>query len=525
MVLQKILSIFKAKSFLFPFVLWLVFFSWRPWVVGFYYDDWGVITEGIEAGAPFSWERFAWFLNLTVDRPMAGVTHFLITSTIGASTLLWHILISLIFLLFLWIYHRFLKELFRLLALPEDSLAITLTTALWACLPWIFGWSLWVCTTGFIFMCLFAFCGERLLYSWNRGKNPGFLPAVTFLVLCFYYEQFYLQFFFFFLFVYFSGRLKPFWTRQIVVPLLSLSLVQMIALLWNRTHSHRGISPQWMEIFTTSLVKLPSRFINSAASFKILVLIAFIAFVPLVAKSFYAWHQKHKGDSLYKKLLWFIAVSMAGVVLSVAFYSAGGYPIATIGTSSRTSVGLSFWLLTTFSLVLYVMFSVRLAPLLNAARTTVLILLFLGLGLGNIQRTLQWSKAWRISQDILDAAPAQVLSKISKDAVILYSGPYRYKEVQFFGSTWAISGALHNRYPFLRVARSNANEHAKNGWHPVLLCPRAPVSWDGKTLRQTVSKQLITISTQEVWLWDTYKQQMKKLEAPMTIQCPLPSFF
>jgi hypothetical protein len=535
---------FNLNNFSLPLLLWALLYTWRPWMLGFYYDDWGYLVAGVHQGAPFSVERLAWFLKVAIDRPMAGINHWFFTSLLGDNPVLWHGLLALIFLLFMLVFYRFLKALFRLFDLSEQSPAITVATAFWPCLPWLFGWSAWACTTGFIFMTLFAFCGERLLSGWSASRqltgdkspdtNWQWLPPVlAFAILCFYYEQFYLQFFLFLALAWLAGAARPFLSKKVLLPLTGLMLVQIAALAWNRLHSHRGVQEAFFKILSSSLIQLPNRLLKSTGSMKGLIIVAVVILMALLGRAFWRWWKAWKttpAEASSKDCLGIrpampgaMLVCMVGMLMCITFYAAGGYEILTLGTTSRTANGLTFWLVSLVALLLHFAFSINREHKVAVVQTVTIVLLIAGLGVANIHRTLEWSRAWRMSQDILRSLPPTVLSQLAAPgAGIIYDGPFRYKQVPFFGSPIALASALRYQYPAL--ARPKGSELLENpfswaGLTPVLICSRAQVYWNGSHVEQIVSTLPHRAPVSALWLWKVQEQRLVRLTPPATFRC------
>ncbi|MFQ5806477.1 MAG: hypothetical protein ACE5I3_08510, partial [Phycisphaerae bacterium] len=69
---------------------WLLAFASRPSMLGFYDDDWFVLLLPTQNSAAFSWERFAFYIDLYANRPVFGVVTFVMSSLCSNSAVLWH---------------------------------------------------------------------------------------------------------------------------------------------------------------------------------------------------------------------------------------------------------------------------------------------------------------------------------------------------------------------------------------------------------------------------------------------------
>src|SRR5271157_2766797 len=75
----------------FPLLLlaiWAILYLPRPFVLGFYVDDWWQLLEPLHATAPLSLDRLHYYIGFNTSyssRPLMGLTAFLVTSIAGAS--------------------------------------------------------------------------------------------------------------------------------------------------------------------------------------------------------------------------------------------------------------------------------------------------------------------------------------------------------------------------------------------------------------------------------------------------------
>jgi hypothetical protein len=290
------------------------------------------------------------------------------------------------------------------------------------------------------------------------------------------------------------------------------------------------------------LSELPNRLLKSCGSMKGLVLVAAVLFLSLSGLALWRWWQTRRtasqpddgespgyppirtgNTSFGTAIPTVMLVCVAGFLMSIAFYAAGGYQIYTLGTTSRTANGLTFWLVTLIGLLLYSGFSMNRTRILAVVQAGVILMLMTGLGIANFQRTLEWAHAWQMSLHIMDSLPPEMLKQLAKPGTgILYDGPFRYKQVPFFGSPISLASAMRYHYPSL--ARPAGPELVENpfswaGLTPFLICSRAPVHWDGKYVEQVVSTLPHRAPVSTLWRWDVQARKVVRLTPPITVRC------
>jgi hypothetical protein len=525
-LLKALRSLYESGLWLI-LLAWMVMFSWHPAVLGFYYDDWGVMVEGVHHGPPFSAEMFQWFLSNNIDRPMQGITHYVFTSLFGDSVLAWHWMQSLSVLLFAILYFYFLKAVFRLFHLETATSGgrwiPAIVASLWFLVPWITGWSLWTCTSGFLFTSLFILACERILTPWSRGEAPGWIPAALYFFLGFYYEQYYFQFFFLFLMGCFAGVPQKIGYKSMLITMLQFLLAQSFPLVWNRLHSHRGMVSNTMSLFVSNLLTLPAQLYNSFGKMKIpLAIISTVGMGTLIAISVKTLKRYPAEQRL--PLLGLIGVCLLGAIYGIFFYSVGGYTIISTGTGSRTMIGFTLWLLVLVALGLHFLRTLSL-PLKKILLANLLLVLPM-LAVANIQQTLVWRDKWHLENKIIQSFPSdQLANRLSSDAVFIYDGPYKGDGLSFFGSTWAISGAINNHFPEIKVRQhisagsKDLNQYSVRGWHPFLLCGKGISDWDGQRLMQAMRTENLSLPTRQVWLWQVEQKKLTLLQSPQHLQC------
>ena len=70
-------------------ISWAAAFGPRPFMLGFYHDDWSVLRLITADSQPFSWERLRFFMGVYANRPGTGLLTFALSSVCNDSALMW----------------------------------------------------------------------------------------------------------------------------------------------------------------------------------------------------------------------------------------------------------------------------------------------------------------------------------------------------------------------------------------------------------------------------------------------------
>lgn len=516
-------KILFEKNFILVFLLWLFVYSWRPLFLGFYHDDWSMLVESTNYGAPFSLIRLKWFMAGFTSRPFSGLLYYLFSSSFGRSPFIWQVGQAIIVLIAAIALRSFLKSLFKFLKIKTIWI-LDLAVSLWLVFPWTMGTTAWPTSgTPLFSLIFFALAGKRLFSNLQKGKIPGFFTNLLFLSSYLVYEAFYFQYLVLISFAFLIRLQKHFQWKLITIPLITLTLSQTAVIVWNRLSPRflpgftKTFYKNWLALFLDSFRKLPKGLFKSAAELKIplkiIVLVLVVCFFIYFCKTLLK-----KGFTKSFLLISPIFLSLVGIILSVLIYSLAGYGIETIGLFSRTNLSLSFWLAITIALFYGLMYENL--PLLfkKIASLATISLLFCFIS-ATFLRTQEWAAAWKIQKQILASAPIEQISKTDPAAAIIFVGPYIYKGIHLFIASWDISAAMNNTYPQLRLPNVAAEKW--RGGRLFTVQRDWLTSWDGKLLTQrNLPKDqppIWRLEASEVWLWKYDSQEFIKMEEPFVI--------
>jgi hypothetical protein len=504
---------FLLKSHLWiPLIFWLTLYVWRPWQLGFYYDDWGFIVECIYKGGPFSFERLAWLWNFLYQRPLLFLPHFLFSSLFGVSTFLWHTGIIIVIAICALVYYVFLRALLKMFGW-ESSFAAAMGTSLWLCAPWLTGVAAWpTMFTGYITVAMMAASGILWLRSWEKGESAVFWPAFLYLIQLGIYEIFAFQYVVFFGFALLAGIQKQVPWKKLAWSFLGASAAQGLLLLYKIVIPfHQGVS-NWQRVLSVSITRLPQMLLKSAHEFKIYLVILLITLfvLGLVGLGMKARQLSTRPEikTFLGRNLGYVLLCMLGIFIGLFLLSYGGRYLNSIGTFGRTTITLSFWFFAFLGLLVAWLGNLptKLKQISFGGSIAALSLL----SFATFSRTMDFAHSWGLQQEVVRNAPIEQIRQTDRNAVILFNGPIHWKTAYVYYGNYTISGAMTHFYPDLRVPPGTGNDIHGNGWKTILVHGDYDTVWDGKT----VTQRSYVYPASELWYWDYENGKFSKVKPP-----------
>lgn len=487
--------------------VWLAVTAWRPFLLGFYHDDWHVLalTDG---SAPFSWERLSPLAALYANRPAVIPIHFTLSSLCGQSAPAWHIAGALLLLVALLALQRFLRRLTCLWG-PSSTWAADLAAAVWLLYPWSHGYRLWpVMTPALVAIALVAWSAHELLAT-AEGRRPRYvLLGLAYLAAVLIYEVFYLSFVPLAAVVALAGLAsRRLARRPLLVAAAVLTAAQLVSVGYNRLAPllfdrapTKGFSPAWLWLTGHSLSHLPARVTECLSDSARLVSAVAIALGI-------AWLLTGLAGAIFRNRfralatqVGAVAIAAGGAVLAVALFAVAGYEVVTIGGFSRTMLGIDLWLAVALAIIL--------TPLMGWPRpwsvgpAAAVCALAAGLGHAYADRASDWAGVWRQEQHVLAAAPRAALRRVPPPAVIVLDQPTASRGVGGFGAPWDLDPAMRmldrelERLDFL------------------VAFPQYPITWDGETV---IQHGVGRWPARQLWLWTGQTGDLSQREPPVTI--------
>ena len=163
---------------LFSFVL--ISMAWRPFLFGFYSDDYNIILEPI-SNVYSSQELISYLFNIYGNRPLSAINAFILITFLGDSAFSWH----LFSVLFSFIIAFLILTICRIFNKNDLNIKLAIYASLWIMLPTSFGFLSW--PTCFITLLPAVFWYLLSFYFLIRNNQTSFNDLVLslfFYILC-----------------------------------------------------------------------------------------------------------------------------------------------------------------------------------------------------------------------------------------------------------------------------------------------------------------------------------------------------
>ncbi|NLF01629.1 MAG: hypothetical protein GX601_11700 [Anaerolineales bacterium] len=431
-------SIHKVRSvrpglWILPTLLFIALYTWRPFTLGFYSDDWSNLVESTRYGAPFSLERLLRFMEVVpYARPLQIVEQYVASSLFGSSAVAWHLGLIALVAVSCWALHRFL------VALGADSRVATSTCALWLVFPWALGYRAWPIAVPILLSVICFLSGSTALLRLRAWPAVAWYTAGMLI-----YEAFYFQFAVILAIRLASADTRRWALRQALAPLF---LVQVMLIVGNRwaasvqPHMAKQFDDTWMVTLLSEFVHLPVNMAGAVVTGRWLalglVISLFVVFGVLALRA--------KERSRRVALL---AVSL-GVVLSLVVLVIAGYYLYPVGHFSRTFVAVNVWMTAFMALAWGRTPSRRWLRLAMKGSVALVLIVF---AVSTLLQTVTWHEWWQEEKAILATVPVDALRQIDPGAVILTVGIPNVAGLPVFGDTWGLSAAVANEVPATRT--------------------------------------------------------------------------
>jgi hypothetical protein len=363
----------------------------------------------------------------------------------------------------------------------------------------------------------FASSGAVLFRAWRHGKVPYASPALLFALSCLLYETFYGQFAVFLaigLSVGVHRRLGP---RAIWLSAVAFLVVQLASVWWNRVSPQftqslvsKAIDPQWYAGVAKNVALIPVSLYEGTAEvwWAVGLLAALLALL-----SGRGW--RRAPARLRASTLSVVVSCSAGACAAAGLLAMARYGVNGGGHDSRTSLGVTFWLIT------------MLVPLLELAargasgrvqrlRWKLAALSLSVLAVANLTRMLEWGRAARLGNRTIASVPLADLRRASDGAVVLYTGPWQVGGIVPVGQPWVMSPAVWSAHPELRHLHFYAARDFSTRWDgkemtqrstfvPRVVRLRARLGrWNAAEVAAYFARlpPEVRVKASELWIWD-----------------------
>jgi hypothetical protein len=480
----------RLGLWLLPVVAFIVVYSWRPFALGFYSDDWSGLVEMSYHGGPFSWERLNWLVDYhAYSRALQVLQQWVFTSLFGSSTVAWHLLMAALVAVSYVLFRRFL------LALGVKGAVATVGATVWLVLPWSLGYTAWPTASTIMLglICFLASSAALLRLQLWRGI-AWFLASVLF------YEAFYFQFVVVLLILLLSRDTRR-WALLRAAPLLVA--VQVAVAVANRLSAHfqavglsKTYDADWPSRMLHWLFRLPGTLSHPLTGPHLFALgVILVSGVFALVCAFLVKDRRRAGVLVALSVGFFVA----SAVVAVAGYTPDG-----LFTPSRVFVGLNVWMVAFLAVAWPTTVSRR--AVRWALRTGVVVMLII-LTVSVFDRTLTWQGLWRLEQTVIAAVPAEKIAALPYGAGVLVRGMPSVDRIAAFDSPWGISTAVGNKWPETRTPRGARQM--------TVAFPGNVIDWDGRELTRNGQAE---IQGDELWIWTYPEQDLVKVEAAGKLQ-------
>ncbi|MGE8106557.1 hypothetical protein ACQKP1_22985 [Allorhizobium sp. NPDC080224] len=509
----------KLSSLALPCIVWILVVAWRPWVTGFYHDDWAVFVHVSQSNIPnifleqasrpiYALALVSLALILPLDPFYYQVALVVITAVCSAS----------VGLLAKTIASYFVAN--SATALWSGSLA----ASFWLAAPWGLGFSVWP-TTFAAQISVIGFCIIGIVILGTSTTRSKLLKALPIFVgISLISELFWLSFIpLIILLVAIGGgpfHLKK--PKDIIVVLSGFVVAQFILVMFNRGIAYVGASIDRSfnySFFDTALLSirlLPSEILNSVVFPDILGIAIVIFLFGLFA--FVSFYEKRA-----QVFLVLIAIAV-GCLTSIILFALAHYRIQSTGVFSRTTVVITLWLV----LIPAVSWAVveKCKHHVKFFVFSILIGFLVIFSFSSIYNLQSWVRSWKFQTDLLDRFPAEnLIEQAEYDAFILVDAVKPENSVEGLEAFWDLGGALLVRYPALqaRIAREVIPGRPRR-FATMLNRNNMQTTWDGVEIVQSwchspdIALWRLPAPT-EVYLWSHASRRLSRLENPTNLGC------
>lgn len=469
-----------------PLAVWALLYLPRPFLFGFYHDDWWAFVEPTHATAPFSLERLRFFVGADTNfsgRFAGGFFSFLVSSLAGSSAFAYQVVIALLALIAALALRGLLADM-----TPEGEerpmVAADLAAAFWLALPWTLAVTAWSMNALFALLSQILFTlAVRILFRTGMAgvravAGLGALLVASYLT----YESLYFQFAPLLLVAWLVAR-GGLARRRLLALAATAAGAQLLTIGVNRYVSKlnpwgsKTLAAKWVGLFQQSLGRLPSELAARLGDLALLwwALAGAIVLLSAIAVLIGVADRGSRRPAVVTSVI--LLAGVAAIPITVLVYSLAGYGLSSNGLMERTLHGIS-WAIT---LILFALVAAGVRQrnrwlrwaLVSAAAGLVVVS-----GAALARRYPQWVHVWQVQQEVIARAPVAEISALPKESVVLYLGPSYDGEMVIFGAAWDLTAAVHSRTEL----RRGRNPYEFSAW----LNPAAHYrwEWDGQELVQ-----------------------------------------
>lgn len=419
-----------------PSLVYIAIYTFRVPYLGRFHDDWDLLN-------PENISSISSLIDYYHDRPVIGLIFYLINVLSSGSPLSLSVLTSAIVALTASCLFYFLRKLNGLLY--GNAFAPSIAVAFWLAIPWGLGYSLW--PTGSV--TLFAFCFFLVSLNFaidyiNSGSNKKLIISSLMMMLSFLtYQAWFLIYIPSLAIIYFVTPTSFKRFKFLIRIFFIYCICQALAIALTKSTGHKNIAIDEIllinNFYWAPLNSIRTSFANQSIfkAFSIACLYLTFSSIALLTCSS---SPIRRNTTLF---LW--PTLIVGFVTSTVPYSLANYGLAGTGVTSRTTIGINFWLVIFFLVLMSATNQSKLSSLKTFIFKSRYLASSLIVGLliySNYLQTQIWIESWNRQEKILRSIPVETLKRIPSDAAIILEEPPWIKGVEVFAATWSINPAV-----------------------------------------------------------------------------------
>ena len=487
------------NSFLILLSLVVISMAWRPYLFGFYSDDYNIILEPI-SNAYSSHELINYLFNLYGNRPLSAINAYILITFLGDSAYSWH----LFSVLFSFIISFLILIICKIFNNNNLNIKLAIYASLWIILPTSFGFLSW--PTCFITLLPAVFWYLMSFYFLIRNQKIGFNDLVLslfFYTLCiFTYESFYFQFIP--MIVTCMIYKKNFYKNKLYLKVGSLFfLLQIVAIIYNRLILAGGRKNFDFDFIINRVIAVIN---NPEYLYHVSIPIFFI--FCFSCYTYYLYRQYKLSDKKLSNDQLMIINFMVGIFISICIYLSVGYSIRPFGLGSRTTLTFSVF-------ISFIIFFIAKIQFANKEKLQFIHFVFpILLLLSVFYEGKDWAASKSIQQEVLDAFPVDKVSNLH-NGLILCLVPNYAGDVLIFEDTWSLNPAITTKYKNLTDNKLIFLPHKNDGFrssHSNL----SKYTHQYLTLRS--GHESVMYKTENVYIWNYFTKKIYVVDKEITIE-------
>lgn len=480
-------------------VVWVALYAWRPWLFGFYSDDYILF---LSPNVPFDLlsEQIVYYWDVYQSRPLSGLFALLLYNICKDSVWLWQCVLALQVLAMVLLFSKILLRI-NCLGGCVSNRVCSLLPCVWLALPITFGFTAWITMACHNFAILFYLLS--FVFAMSDSRQSPALALGFYLLSCFTHEAFYFQFIVILGIVFFFRKQLKFSHSRLTVLTVGYGSIQILAVIFNRVimAAESGKSFQLEFILTRiqGVLENPQYWYMAIIPMLVCILFGFLGFYLL-------WRFKTQRQ-LPSPSIWIILLGLSGSIVTVLIYFSMGYSIRPFGLGSRTTVVFSFWL---------ILMLLGLLSLLNSNRLNHLSLagVFLLCVVASVGQSRHWAQSWHLQKAVIDKIPTDKFHAIEDGSLIVVVVPNFVQDVIVFEDDWTFGPAAQYKDPTLKEKRHIYMPHKNTGFRAAEIELREGIL-EQRFLRS--GHQNKNLHVNQIYIWNYYTDRLYRVTGSLRL--------